>query len=67
MVPIFLLTCFAKIFNTFLGFRKGTPVGKEVRYGNVPEFSKFLDVYFRKSFGYLAELSKLLTERIALV
>ena len=58
-----MLACFVKIFVTFLGYQKGTPVVKEVRFGNVPEFS---DVHFCESFGYLVELSKLLTERIAL-
>ena len=31
------------------------------------EFPEFLDIHFRGNYGVLAELSKLLTERIALV
>ena len=53
-------------FGTFGTYQKGTPVDKEVRKGNTPGFSKYWDVHFCKSFGYLAEQSKLLTERIAL-
>ena len=47
--------------------RRKKSLRKPHKNGNVPEFSKFSDVYFRESFGYLAELSKLLTERIALI
>ena len=49
-----------------MGYQKGTPVDKEVRNGNTPEFLKFLEVHFCKSFGKLLKLSKLLAERSAL-
>ena len=54
-------------FGTFGTYQKWPTFGLSVSVESVPEFSKFLDVHFWESFGYLAELSKLLTERIALL
>ena len=42
----FLLDCFAKIFSTFLDFRKGTPVDKEVWNGNSGPKISVSKVYF---------------------
>ena len=54
------MACFAKIFVTFLDFRKDIPVDKKVRNQKRPEFSKFLDLHFRENFA------KLFTERSTL-
>ena len=66
VVPDISLTSYAKIFGTFLGFRKGTPVYNEVRNVNVPGF---LDpnFWFRMViFPKIHQSSKILTECIAL-
>ena len=62
----FSLTSYAKIFGTFLGFRKGTPVDNKVRNVNVPGFLD-RNFWFRiVIFPKIHRSLKILTERIAL-
>ena len=57
---------FCNIFGKKLDYRNKLISGTDTDTKNVPGISKFSDVHFCKSFGYLAIVSKLLTERSAL-
>ena len=63
----FSLACFAKIFGTFSGFRKGTPVDKKNRHENVPKYSVFYFRDRRYNFAKLYRSSKALPKRMALM